>query len=252
MDMKTIYLSPHLDDVVFSCGGWIWEQTQQGHDVEIWTICAGDPPAESLSEFAAMLHRSWNLGDDAVEIRRQEDQEACQVIGAVPRHLSFLDCIYRSSPEGEPFYQTGEDIFGGLDPREADLIAEVSAALEELLPRTGNLIVPLGIGNHIDHDLTRKAASRLERELLYYADYPYARDLEGQESLKIMHSSREWQGMELTLSKVGLERWWQAAQAYRSQIRTFWEDEADLEREITDFSSFLGGMKLWEALEEND
>ena len=250
--MKTIYLSPHLDDVVFSCGGWIWEQTQQGQEVEIWTICAGDPSAEPLSELAASLHQSWNLTDNAVAIRRDEDQEACRVIGAVPKHLPFLDCIYRSSWEGEPFYQVGEDIFGGLDPREGNLIDEVSATLAELLPRDVDLIVPLGIGYHVDHELTRKAASRLERRLVYYADYPYARDIEGQEILKIMENSQEWQEMDLALSNGGLDKWWLAARAYRSQISTFWEDEGDLHREIRDFSAYLGGMKLWEALEDRE
>ncbi len=249
--MNTIYLSPHLDDVIFSCGGWIWEQTQKGQEVEIWTICAGDPPAGNLSELASSLHRSWDLHENVVGIRREEDRKACQVIGAVPKHLPFLDCIYRSSLGGEPYYHAEGDIFGGLNPQEADLIDNVSATLAELLPQEVDIIVPLGIGNHVDHDLTRKAASRLGRQLFYYADYPYARELEGQEILRFMDSSQEWQGINLRISETGLNKWWQAAKAYSSQIRTFWEDEGDLRREIIGFSSFLGGMKLWEALEED-
>ena len=235
--MKTIYISPHLDDVIFSCGGWIWEQTQKGQEVEIWTICAGDPPPGPLSSLARSLHQSWELGENA---------------GAVPRHLSFLDCIYRFSPQGEPFYQTEADIFGGLDPGEVDLIDRVSAALEELLPTESDLIVPLGIGNHVDHELTRKAASRLGRRLYYYADYPYARELEGQEILKFMEGSREWKGEHLHVTQKGLDQWWQGARAYGSQITTFWEDEGALRRELKDFPDFLGGVKLWEALEEGD
>ena len=41
--MRWIYLSPHLDDAVFSAGGLIYEQTQAGTPVEIWTIMCGDP-----------------------------------------------------------------------------------------------------------------------------------------------------------------------------------------------------------------
>ena len=252
MDMKTIYLSPHLDDVVFSCGGWIWEQTHKGQEVEIWTICAGDPPPGSLSDLAKFLHQSWELDENAVRIRRDEDQEACRIIGAVPRHLSFLDCIYRLSPPGEPFYQTEVDIFGGLDPREADLLDRVSTALGDLLPTESDLIVPLGIGNHVDHELTRKAASRLGRRLHYYADYPYAHELEGRETLKFMEGAREWECDQLQITEKGLDRWWQGARAYGSQITTFWENEGALRREIKQFSDFLGGMKLWVAREESD
>jgi LmbE family N-acetylglucosaminyl deacetylase len=249
--MKTIYISPHLDDAIFSCGGWIWEQTRRGQEVEIWTICAGDLPPGPLSGLARSLHQSWNLSENAVKIRREEDRKACQIIGAVPRHFSFLDCIYRISPQGDAFYETESGLFGGLDPREMDLIDRVRATLADCLPEEAELIVPLGIGNHVDHELTRKAASRLEWSLSYYADYPYAREIEGQEILTFMEESREWQVENKEVSEQGLDQWWQGARAYASQITTFWEDEGALRREIKDFSDFLEGMKIWKALEED-
>ena len=44
--MKTwIFLSAHCDDAVLSAGGLVWELTRRGERAEIWTICAGDPPA---------------------------------------------------------------------------------------------------------------------------------------------------------------------------------------------------------------
>jgi hypothetical protein len=54
------------------------------------------------------------------------------------------------------------------------------------------------------------------------------------------------------ISEKGLEQWWQAGRAYKSQIETFWKNEAELGREIRDFSSFLEGMTLWEAIEEEN
>jgi hypothetical protein len=36
--MRWIYLSPHLDDAALSAGGLIYEQTQAGIQVEIWTF----------------------------------------------------------------------------------------------------------------------------------------------------------------------------------------------------------------------
>lgn len=250
--MKIIYLSPHLDDAVFSCGGWIWEQTQRGLDVEIWTLCAGDPPPGSLSAFAKVLHRSWDLSDNAAQIRREEDLRACQIIGAECRHFPYQDCIYRKSPQGEHYYSSEADIFGGLDPREADLIERISADLGEALPQEAEVSAPLGIGNHVDHEIVRKAAARLERALHYYADYPYARTPEGKEILKFMEDSREWQGEQMRVSEKGLDIWWQAARAYSSQISTFWEDDHALRMEIKGYSAFLGGFKHWVALEEDN
>lgn len=251
MDMKTIILSPHLDDAIYSCGGWIWEQAEKGADLEIWTVFAGDPPEGDLSDLARSLHNSWGLSEGVVQIRREEDHKACGMAGAIVRHLPFPDCIYRRSPGGEHFYQQGADIFSGLDPREAGLIDEVKDALLALLPDQAKLIVPLGIGNHVDHEVTRKAVTRLGRDLFYYADYPYAREPEGQEILRIMGESDEWQPEQAPLSEEGLERWWQTARAYGSQLSTFWEDEEALRQDLRDFSVTIGGFRLWEALEED-
>jgi len=53
--MNWIYISPHLDDVAFSSGGLVWEQSNAGEQVGIWTIFAGDPPVGPLSDFAEKL-----------------------------------------------------------------------------------------------------------------------------------------------------------------------------------------------------
>ena len=246
-----IYLSPHLDDVVFSCGGWIWEETQQGKDVEIWTICAGDPPPDSLSDLAAALHHNWQLGKEAVQTRRQEDLWACQSLGAVPKHFSYLDCIYRVNEAGEPIYQTVEDLFGGLDPQETALIGSISEQLADELPQEAEVVVPLGIGNHVDHDLVRKAASRLDRTVKYYADYPYVREREGQHIVRFLEESPEWHAQVLEISEEGFKKWVEAALQYGSQISSFWTEPAQLEGEIRHLAEISGGFKLWETLEDS-
>ena len=37
-----IYLAPHLDDAVLSCGGQIFERTARGENVLVVTVMAGD------------------------------------------------------------------------------------------------------------------------------------------------------------------------------------------------------------------
>ena len=251
MDMKWIFLSPHLDDIAFSCGGLIWDLTNGGQSVEIWTISAGDPPDDNFSPFAKSLHLNWGLGLDAVKIRRDEDRKACEIIGAVPRYFSHLDCIYRKTPTGEFYYSSEEDIFGGLDPREFDRIDKLSKQLLEEIPEEAKVVAPLGIGNHVDHELTRKAANRLGIPLLFYADYPYVREVDGIQTLEFMNSSAEWKFEEFPVSDIGLEKWILAAGAYCSQVATFWENDEDLELQIREFSKFSGRFKLWWAVEEH-
>lgn len=247
--MKWIYLSPHLDDAVFSCGGLILDQTRQGHEVDIWTIFAGDPPGEDLSEFATLLHKVWNAGPNPVRERREEDLEACRIVGARAVHFPYPDCIYRhSAVDGRSLYPGREAIFGGWDPEEADLIRSLVQRFEKDIPRNAQLISPLGIGNHVDHALTRQAAQRLGRELWYYADYPYAREKTGKESLRVMRNLRDWTEKVSGVSADGLAGWQQAMAAYRSQISTFWKDEQTLFQEILDYSCSQGGLALWKRV----
>ena len=68
--MRWIYLSPHFDDAVLSCGGLIRAQSQEGLAVEIWTIFAGDPPPGPLSEFALKIHARQNQEPELPRYRR--------------------------------------------------------------------------------------------------------------------------------------------------------------------------------------
>jgi LmbE family N-acetylglucosaminyl deacetylase len=247
--MKYIYLSPHLDDAVFSCGGLIWEQNQKGHQVEIWTIFSGDPPQGELSPLANSLHLDWGLPQDPFQIRREEDKKACQILGARPKYLPYRDCIYRQSSQGKFYYQEVEDIFGGLNPGETDLIDFLGKDLRDQLPSDAVIAAPLGIGNHVDHEITRKAASRLEIPIHYYADYPYVREPEGREILSIMESSEDWEKELHLISENGLNQWYKASLAYSSQIPVFWETEDSLLTEIRDLQDKLGGIALWTPVE---
>ena len=121
--MKWVYLSPHLDDAVLSCGGLIWEQIRSGGNVEIWTICAGAPPTGDLSGFAKELHERWGLGMDAVSKRRMEDQVACRILGAGHKHYDIPDAIYRRDPKtGEILYDSFDVILSGIHPGDEMLL----------------------------------------------------------------------------------------------------------------------------------
>src|SRR5215510_3669383 len=95
--MRWIYLSPHLDDAALSAGGLIYEQTQAGIPVEIWTFMCGDPQLTEHSPLTQRLHEIWGFADAAetVRERRKEDMRAAEILGAKVLHFDFLDCIYR-------------------------------------------------------------------------------------------------------------------------------------------------------------
>ncbi len=151
MPDKWIYLSPHFDDAVFSAGGLIWEQVQQGCQVEIWTICAGEAPADQpLSDFARELHTRWDAGQTPVQERAREDKRSCQLLGAAYRHLPWLDCIYRVDPMTGLYYvQKEEELY---EPYSEDEFNTLMGLFGDLaLPKNVQVAVPFGIGSHRDH-----------------------------------------------------------------------------------------------------
>ena len=245
--MEWIYLSPHLDDVVLSCGGVVWEQIQQGERVEIWTICAGDPPLGPLSAFAASLHERWQTEQGAPAERRAEDRLACQRLGATPRYFNLPDCIYRRSPEnGESLYNSELEIFGEIHPAEAGLVASLAQELAQAIPRGAKLVSPLTVGGHADHRLVRAAAERLELPTYYYADYPYVQWLRGIPAELVS-------GMEpsvFPISEAGLVSWVESVAAYSSQISTFWFRLEDMEAEIRQYCQKDSGVQLWRVSEQ--
>lgn len=249
--MEWIYLSPHLDDVALSCGGLLWEQTHLGENVSIWTVCAGDPPAQPFSPLAQSLHTRWQTGSEAVAQRREEDRLACRALEATYRHFSVPDCIYRRSPvDGKPLYPTEESLFASLHPDEQSLVAELSGLLASTMPPSARVVCPLGVGGHVDHQLTRAAVERLfvgnisgsEWSLAYYADYPYVREPEGRAGLP---EGKGWEVQTLPVSPVGLSAWGKAVSAYGSQISTFWPDLDAMQAALSDYSQEAGGVRLW-------
>lgn len=240
---KWIYLSPHLDDVAISCGGLVWGQIRSGLAVEIWTLCAGDPPPGPLSPFAQELHGRWQTGLEATSIRRQEDQHACQELGAACYHFQFPDCIYRMDEDGRHLYASEQAIFGSLEPADLALVETASRAIAARLSTRDFLISPLAIGNHIDHQLTRAAAEATGHSLWYYADYPYA--CQRQEEIQKLVLA-DWQAKIFELSDEALQPWARAVAAHQSQISSFWSGMDELLMDLKIYREQMGGGRLWQ------
>jgi LmbE family N-acetylglucosaminyl deacetylase len=160
-----IFISPHLDDVVLSCGGLIAELVHLGIRVEIWTVFAGDPPPGQLTPFAQSLHDRWGTGTESVQKRREEDEQACALLNVKSFHFAYPDCIYRYTTSGQPVIKGEDDLFqkeyGGEEP----LVEQLCAQLQRCLPSNAAIAAPYAIGGHIDHQVVVRAAQKLGREI---------------------------------------------------------------------------------------
>jgi len=239
-----VYLSPHLDDAVYSCGGLIAQQVRLGHKVQVITVCAGDPPDGSLSPFAMQLHMRWGAQDAPIENRRMEDRAACARLGASFQHWDVPDAIYRRNSEGQWLYQDEQAIFGPLHPDEHALACQLGDRLREQLSEQDVLLSPLGVGGHVDHRLARRIAEHCTKKLWYYRELPYAwrgHTLPGE----LTHPKGEQQLIPLERSDV--QAWIEAAACYQSQISTFWESRDALRQDFTAGVANWGGLPLTQS-----
>lgn len=254
-----IFLSPHLDDAVLSCGAYISMLVERSIDVRVHTVFSGIPKTEELSPLAQAIHLEGGLEADAMLRRREEDRVAMRYLGVNFTYVDFLDCIYRTDPTGRSLYQTKKDIFPVHPDVEVDadtlkdLVTYFCRVLKELQP--SEVYVPLGIGNHIDHVLVREALERSivksgsenSTDIIYYEDVPYVCSPDSRDFLITVSKSF------LPKLQRASERAWttklEAIAAYKSQVITMWDSPMAMKKQISDYALSLqqGGFseRFW-------
>lgn len=237
---RWIFLSPHFDDVALSCGGLVWDLVNQEHQVEIWTVMAGYPSDEDYSPFAQQNHRTWGKsGREAIDMRRKEDEAACEILGASPHHLEWPDVIYRRYENSEmPVVNDNDELFN--NPPESSLVDEIAQYLTKQIPSKATLVLPMGLGGHLDHRAVVATGEKLDRVDFYYADYPYI--LKSFDSPLLLED--KYQKLPRSLSREALEAWQQAVLCYRSQLSWFWRDDEEEQLSLRNYLAG-GGGRLW-------
>ncbi len=169
--------------------------------------------------------------------------QSCQRLGATWRYFEIPDCVYRRNPgTNEPMYPSEASLNGPLQASDARTIDILQEEFQSSLDPSAKLVCPLALGNHVDHQLTRTAADRLQRELWYYADFPYV--LSHRSQLDQLPD----QGLTsqvFPVSTAGLEAWTDSIGLHASQISTFWKSFAAMRQAITDYVQWDGGIRLW-------
>lgn len=237
----SIFLSPHLDDAIYSCGGLIAAQIRQGASVTVATLFAGDPGQGPLSDFALELHERWGLRGRSTEVRRQEDLVACSILGAAVIHIELPEAIYRRGDVGDPLYPDEASLFGEPSPVDEELVLDLAQVMREIITGRSRPYVPLAVGSHVDHILVRRAARQLDLPFWSYHELPYAA-----RGLDFPAKTGEGKGVGsvLPLSEPDIAGWARASWAYRSQRSTFWESERELEHELSTYLEAYGGLPL--------
>jgi len=223
-----LFLSPHLDDAVWSCGGRIAHLTRQGAKVVVATV------------FSGLLDQQPNDGWRRIannRFRASENRAALRVLGAESLNLGCIEAALRRK-RGEEFiyptlasvlnseYSAGESILPFL-------VEDISLLLRDAWE---SINVPVAIGTHVDHVLVRQAAEQAtDKRLTYYEDFPYVFDM----NLAVGLTAGTFD-----LAEEDLHRWLKAGQAYRSQVLWLFKTTTAFQEAVTSRAAIHRGHRI--------
>ena len=244
--MRIVVISPHRDDAAFSLGLSIEDWLQAGHRVEILNCF-------TQSEYAPFSDVDSLHGNDkrsfVSAVRRREDVAWNKLVGGRLKitDLDLLDAPLRLA--------CSVDEVLTIEIRPGDrAVARVAGAVRKLAekaePGQIGLVLPLAIGDHIDHRVVHHAAmealAMAAVPLAFYEDLPYAAQPGADETIEARAKAT---GFELTPSFTHevsaavadlVRRKHRIAEGYDSQI------DNDVAWQLASFAERYGGReRLW-------
>ena len=255
-----LFLAPHADDVPLSCGGFVGQLAQQGETVHVLSLMVADPPNPlPQSPFIEAIHARWSAGENPYAVRRLEDTRAVEYLGATVHFGDWYDCIYRTNAQGQALYTNDDELFGTIHP------ADPLNTEDLVLSTIGNIdciYLPLGAGNHVDHQLVRNKAltwslqPNNSLEVFGYEEYPYSSEAgevmhsHGGENTRLAGATATQTAiqaiphqLELAVQVLTVEdvtRKIEALLFYESQISTFWESAEMMRQRVWENTQLVG------------
>lgn len=156
---RALFISPHLDDAVFSCGGKMQALAQEG-PVLVINVFTGFPAEISAGPVV--------LGPE----RHAEEASASRLLGFASISLGETDAYLRRRA-----YRSLKRLFGEPVPEDKEYLAHLTRRLAQVTNTCSfdELYVPLGVGWHVDHVLCHLAARNLgaTEQTVFYEEAPY-------------------------------------------------------------------------------
>lgn len=169
-EKTALFISPHLDDVIFSCGGTLAKMRGEGWRTILCTVFTKS--VANPQGFALACHLDKNLAPEAdyMKLRRSEDCRAAKILDVSEiLHLNFPEAPHRG-------YHSAPELFDDLKPHDEiwKSVAEHFELLDDI-HQPAVVFAPQGIGNHCDHRQTIDAALEVfaEEKIKWYYDTPY-------------------------------------------------------------------------------
>jgi LmbE family N-acetylglucosaminyl deacetylase len=282
--MRHIYLSPHLDDAVLSCGGTMHGQIAAGEEVVVVNVFAGSPDYPEYSTYARRQHRKWGSRDGSMATRLAEDQAVLDQMGVTVENWGYLECIYRKGRDGRWLYDSHDAIFGDVAEDDAPWIDDFRLSIDDLdrvgavreppVPNSNEwrglnhqssiinhqssiravagdapnvtIYAPLAVGHHVDHQLVRAVAIEMAQTNPAVCFYEdFPYVARDPDALKKALAEVESEHWTAFLVSIDVEAKIAAIAGYRSQIQALFGELGHMERVVREYAQSLGDSESY-------
>lgn len=166
-----LFISPHLDDAVFSCGGTLARLSAGGWRIVLATVFTRSVPNPTGFALECQLDKGLPAETDYMALRREEDRLAAG-------RASVDETLWLGHPESpHRGYESAPALFEEVHPTD-DIWAKISEDLLALVSRhkPEAVFAPQALGGHVDHRHVVRAAleSVPLEQTFWYRDLPYA------------------------------------------------------------------------------
>ncbi len=206
---RCLFLSPHLDDAVLSCGA-LMRALAPHCEVRVLTVFTETTPGPHTRAARSFLRQCAHPDADTLfHARQAEDREVLDGLAVDHAHLGLPDALFRRRevptaisrlgrllPEVDHRYPTFRfDIAKGRVSRgDRPLAARLAGQVgDEIRDRGVDLVFcPLGVGRHVDHLLVRDLGAHHRERVVYYSDFPYNQSFAPDAAFVAGHGLRPW------------------------------------------------------------
>lgn len=245
-NIHLFFISPHLDDAIFSAGGLISYLSSKTSITIINVFTSYGDGRNTLSAKAYLKQCHSTNAQRLFKIRLREDKTVFSKLNLQVINLGFTDALWRKVkrsgavksglgkiiPEFNNLYPTYRfHIISGKIHREDSILEDrLKDRLKAITRKNkGSYITfcPLGFGYHVDHLIVRNACEKIfVNNLVYWSDLPYLLKLKkgynlSGDTLLTKFIFRVTAGTKKRLCKL-----------YKSQISQIVKDRAVYEQEV--------------------
>jgi LmbE family N-acetylglucosaminyl deacetylase len=222
--MKIVVLSPHRDDAAFSLGLTVESWLEQGHAVEVMNVFTRTEHAPYSD--AGSLHPN-DRASFASAVRKREDEAWVKLYASVAGRgkLTLDDLNLKDAPLR--LHCSPAEVQSRTPLLTEKVMLKLTRSLEAA--RADALVLPLGVGNHVDHLTVRMGAlpaDSSKQALAFYEDLPYTAQEPSAVEAAVQASSLA-AGVPLQACFVGVERPSDAAVTRKRRMALCYDSQID-------------------------